>query len=44
MVEVGKEVVQLAQGLLGGSYRKIFTELDLIARKGVWKKRREKWW
>ena len=33
------EVVQLAQGLLGGSYRKIFTELDLMARKGVWKKR-----
>ena len=36
------EVVQLAQGLLGGSYRKIFTELDLMARKGVWKKKEKK--
>ena len=36
------EVVQLAQGLLGGSYRKIFTELDLMARKGVSKKKEKK--
>ena len=29
-------------GLLGGLYRTISTELDLMARKGVWKKMRRK--